>query len=201
MKLRWAPGSPFVRKVMVTAIEAGLEDRIEEIETSYADPDSDFVRANPLGKVPALILDDGTVLANSPVIFAYLDSLHDGEKLIPADGKARWQVLHLEGLADGLCESAIAVVRENVRPDEKQWTIFRDRQWSKVERTMGWLNDHAKILEGRLTIGHVALGCAIGWTIFRLSDRFGDWHTRWPNVAEWFAAFDQRPSMQVTKPR
>ena len=92
-------------------------------------------------------------------------------------------------------------MRENVRPDEKQWTIFRDRQWSKVERTMGWLNYHAKILEGRLTIDHVALGCAIGWTIFRLSDRFGDWHTRWPNVAEWFAAFDQRPSMQVTKPR
>ena len=110
-------------------------------------------------------------------------------------------MFHLEGLADGLCESAIAVVRENVRPDEKQWTIFRDRQWSKVERTMGWLNDHAKFLEGRLTIGHVALGCAIGWTIFRLSDRFGDWHTRWPNVAEWFAAFDQRPSMQVTNPQ
>ena len=201
MKLRWAPGSPFVRKVMVTAIETGLEDRIEIIETSYADPDSDIVRANSLGKVPALILDDGTVLANSPVICAYLDSLQDGEKLIPADGKARWQVLHLEGLADGLCESAIAVVRENVRPDEKQWTIFRDRQWSKAERTMGWLNNHAKTLEGRLTIGHVALGCAIGWTIFRLSDRFGDWHTRWPNVAEWFAAFDQRPSIQVTKPR
>jgi len=74
--------------------------------------------------VPALILDEGTVLANSALICAYLDSLHDGNKLIPTDGKARWQVLHLEGLADGLCESAIAVVRENVRPDEKQWTIF-----------------------------------------------------------------------------
>jgi len=84
------------------------------------------------------------------VICAYLDSLHDGKKLIPADGKARWQMLHLEG---------------------------------------------------RLPIGHVALAGAIGWTIFRLSDRLGNWHTRWPNVAEWFAAFDQRPSMQVTKPR
>ena len=64
MKLHWAPGLPFVRKVMVTAIDAGLEDRIEKFETNYTDPDSDFVRANPLGKVPALILDEGTVPAN-----------------------------------------------------------------------------------------------------------------------------------------
>lgn len=201
MKLRWAPGSPFVRKVMVTAIEAGLDDRIERVETNYADPDNNFITDNPLGKVPALILDDGTVLANSPVICAYLDSLHDGEKLIPTDGPAHWQALHLEGLADGLCESAIGVMRENVRPEDKQWDAFRDRQWSKVERTMGWLDGNADILEGPVTIGHVALGCAIGWTIFRLSDRLGDWRTRWPHVAKWYAAFEQRPSMQATAPR
>lgn len=201
MKLRWAPGSPFARKVMATAIECGLEDRIEKIETNYADPDNDFIRDNPLGKVPALILDDGTVLANSPVICAYLDGLHDGEKLIPVDGPARWQALHLEGLADGLCESAIGVMRENVRPDEKQWDAVRDRQWSKVERTMAWLDDHAEILKGPVTIGHVALACAIGWTIFRLLDRLGDWHERWPNVALWYSDFEQRPSMQATLPR
>ena len=201
MKLRWASGSPFVRKVMVTAIEAGLEDRIETVETNYAEPDNDFVHDNPLGKVPALILDDGTVLANSPVICAYLDSLHDGEKLIPPDGPARWQALHLEGLADGLCESAIAVMRENVRPNEKQWDMFRDRQWSKVERTMTWLDDQPDILAGRVTIGHVALGYAIGWTVFRLGDRLGDWQTRWPNVGKSYAAFEQRPSMKATIPR
>ena len=201
MKLRWAAGSPFVRKVMVTAIEAGLEDRIEKIETNYADPENEFVNDNPLGKVPALILDDGSVLANSPVICAYLDSLHDGEKLIPPDGPARWQALHLEGLGDGLCESAITIVRENVRPEEKQWDAIRERQWSKFERTMGWLDNRAEILEGRITIGHVALGCAIGWTVFRLADRLGDWQTRWPNIANWFAAFEQRPSMRATMPR
>jgi glutathione S-transferase len=201
MKLLWAPGSPFVRKVMVTAFEVGLADRIETVETNYADPDEDFVQANPLGKVPALILDNGTVLANSPVICAYLDSLHDGENLIPAEGPARWQALHLEGMADGLCESAIGVMRENVRPDEKQWDAFRDRQWAKVERTMGWLDDHADILQGPTTIGHVALGCAIGWTIFRLEDRLGDWQARWPAVAEWYVEFERRPSMRATLPR
>ena len=58
------------------------------------------------------------------MICAYLDSLHDGENLIPAEGPARWQALHLEGMADGLCESAIGVMRENVRPDEKQWDAY-----------------------------------------------------------------------------
>ena len=201
MKLRWTSGSPFVRKVMVTAIEAGLADRIEKIETDYTDPDADFIGANPLGKVPALTLDDGMVLADSPVICAYLDSLHDGAKLIPPEGPARWQALHLEGLADGLCESAIAVARENARPDDKQWDALRDRQWSKVERTMSWLDGHGEYLEGAVTIGHVALGCAIGWILFRLSDCLGDWQARWPNVARWYRAFEQRPSMQATRPR
>ena len=77
MKLRWAPGSPFVRKVTVTAIEAGLDDRIERMMTDYHKPDSDIIDQNPLGKVPAMILDDGDILIDSSVICAYLDSLHD----------------------------------------------------------------------------------------------------------------------------
>jgi glutathione S-transferase len=187
---------------MVTAIEIGLESRIDKIETDYAAPDEGFVRDNPLGKVPALVLEDGTALANSSVICAYLDSLHSGNKLIPEDGQARWQALHLEGIADGLCESAIGVMRENGRPDDKQWDSFRDRQWSKVERALDWLNEDAKILEApAVTIGHVALGCAFGWTIFRLSDRLGDWQKQWPHVAHWYEEFQKRPSMQATVPR
>jgi len=185
---------------MVTAIETGLNDQIELVETSFMVPDDGFVRDNPLGKVPALILDAGSVLANSPVICAYLDSLHQGDKLIPSDETARWQALHLEGLADGLCESSIAVMRENARPGDRQWNEFRDRQWSKVERTLGWLDDHAKILDGPVTIGQVALGCALGWTIIRLSDRLGDWPTRWLQVASWYKEFEQRPAMQATVP-
>lgn len=201
MKLCWAPGSPFVRKVMVTAIETGLADRIETVATDYAEPDDDFLGANPLGRVPALTLDDGTVLADSPVICAYLDSLHDGATLIPAEGPARWQALHLEGLADGLCESAIAVARENARPNDKQWDALRARQWSKVERTLDWLESHDHILQEPVTIGHVALGCAIGWILFRLADRLGNWPSRWPGVAAWYGTFEQRPSMQATRPR
>ena len=124
MKLRWAPGSPFVRKVTVTAIETGLDGRIERIETDYRPQDGALVRDNPLGRVPALIRDDGSVLADSPVICAWLDSLHDGPKLIPDAGEARWRALNLEGLGDGLGEAAIAVQRERSRPEDKRWDAW-----------------------------------------------------------------------------
>ena len=89
MKLRFSPLSPYVRKVSVTLIETGLEDRVENILTNVWDPETDIADNNPLGKVPALILDDGQVLYDSHVICEYLDSLHDGEKLFPASGPAR----------------------------------------------------------------------------------------------------------------
>jgi glutathione S-transferase len=201
MKLRWASGSPFVRKVMVTAIEAGLEDRIERVATDHHATESDLVNDNPLGKVPALIRDDGSVLADSPVICAYLDSLHDGHKLIPDDGEARWQALNLEGLADGMGEAAIAVMRERNRPDGKGWDIFEARNQGKFARTMSWIEDHSDILDGPITLGHIALGCAIGWTALRVGDLLEDMDSRWPKVAKWYAAFAQRPSMQATVPR
>lgn len=201
MKLRWASGSPFVRKVTVTALETGLDNRIERIETDHHAADSGLSDDNPLGKVPALIRDDGSVLADSPVICAYLDSLHDGPKLIPEQAEARWQALHLEGLADGMGDAAIAVMRERGRPDGKQWDQFSDRQWGKFERTMDWIDANGPILSGPITIGHVALACAIGWTRFRLNDKLADWETRWPVVAHWYQEVNQRPSLQATIPR
>ena len=90
MKLRFSPTSPYVRKVTVMAHEAGLDHRFELVATNVWDTASDIGADNPLGKVPALILDDGTVLFDSPVICEYLDGLHDGEKLFPPPGPQRW---------------------------------------------------------------------------------------------------------------
>lgn len=201
MKLRWAQASPFVRKVTVTAIETGLDDRIERIETDHRAAVSDLVNDNPLGKVPALLCDDGTTLADSPVICAYLDSLHDGAKLIPAEGAARWGTLNLEGLADGMAEAAINVMRERSRPAEKGWDVFEERNAGKVTRTMSWIEDHADLLDGPVTLGHIALGCAIGWTELRVDDLLEDRASRWPRVSKWYDEFEQRRSMQATKPR
>lgn len=200
MKLRWGPGSPFVRKVTVTAIEVGLDDRIERIETDHRAAVSDLVNDNPLGKVPALILDDGTTLADSPVICAYLDSLHDGAKLIPEAGDARWNTLNLEGLADGLGEAAINVFRERKRPDDESSESFEERNEGKFTRTMSWIEGHADLLDGPVTLGHIALGCALGWTALRVSDLLEDTDSRWPRTSQWYAEFERRPSMQATMP-
>jgi glutathione S-transferase len=201
MKLRWAAASPFVRKVTVTAIETGLDARIERIVTDQHAIDSDLVDDNPLGKIPALILDDGSVITDSPVICAYLDSLSTGPRIIPTDGSARWHSLSLEALADGMAESAIAVQREYGRPEEIQYQPVMDRQWEKFERTMGWINDNPDELEGPLHIGQIAVACAISWVELRLSDRLGDWKSRWPALGAWYDKFCEIPSMQATAPR
>jgi len=201
MKLRWAPGSPFVRKVTVTAIEAGLDDRIERLMTDYHKPDSDIIDHNPLGKVPAMILDDGDILVESKVICAYLDSLHDGHKMIPTDPEIRFKVLSLEALADGMTESAINVQRERGRPAESQSDAIRDKQWGKFERAMDWINANPNVLEGPLNIGHIAIATGIGWVEFRMGDILGDWKSRWTMLGAWYDQVSERPSFQATVPK
>ena len=107
MKLRYSPTSPYVRKVMVTAFETGLHDRIERVPTDIREPRPDFLADNPLGKVPTLITDDGVPLFNSRVICEYLDSLHDGHKLFPTEVPARWRTLRLMALADGILDAGV----------------------------------------------------------------------------------------------
>ena len=201
MKLSYAAGSPFVRKVTVSALETGLEDRIERVPTNIREPNADFQRANPLGKVPAMTLDDGRVMIESSVICAYLDTLHDGPKLIPAEDNARHDALYLEALADGMTEAAVAVRRERGRPDDKQWDVFSDRQWGKVESALDAVEANAALLEGPPTLGHIALGCGLGWIIHRLGDRIAAWEETRPQLAAWYGDFTQRPSMQATVPQ
>jgi len=201
MKLRWAPGSPFVRKVTVTAIEAGLDDRIERMMTDYHKPDSDIIDQNPLGKVPAMILDDGDILIDSSVICAYLDSLHDRHKMIPVNPEFRFKVLSLEALADGMTESAINVQRERGRPAEGQSDAIRDKQWGKFERAMDWINANPRALEGPLNIGHIAIATGIGWVEFRMGDILGDWKSRWTMLGAWYDQVSKRPSFQATVPK
>jgi glutathione S-transferase len=78
-------------------------------------------RANPLGRIPALILDDETCVFDSPVIAEYADSLNDSPILIPRDSAvARMRVKRWEALADGIMDSAVAVRTERIRPQERQ---------------------------------------------------------------------------------
>jgi glutathione S-transferase len=207
MRLRYSPTSPFVRKVMVAAIETGVIEQIERIPTSVAPttPNEDVARENPLVKVPSLTTDDGLVLYDSPVICEYLDTLHSGAKLFPPAGKARWIALRQQALGDGLLEAAILGRYESVRPEQYRWQDWIDGQLRKVRGALAALEKSVE--EGELgavtgavpTIGQITVGCALGYLDFRYQSE--EWHTRNRRLAAWYTDFAQRKSMQLTVPR
>ena len=201
MKLRYSPTSPYVRKVVVTAIEAGLDDRIERIETDVWNPETDIAADNPLGKVPALVADDGRVLCDSPTICDYLDSLHGGQRLIPAEGPARWQVLNLHALASGVMDAAVArVVEHRARPEHLRFDGWLERQKLKISRALDSLDKQAAegALDGPVNLGTITVGCALGYLDLRFSE--DAWREGRPALEAWYEAFSQRPSMQATVP-
>lgn len=199
MKLLYSTTSPYVRKCLVTAIETGLEPRIERVLTNIYSPPPEFLATNPLGKIPALITDEAMVLYDSPVICEYLDSLHDGAKVFPASGAARWQALRQMALADGIIDAAVLCVLEGRRPKGEQSATWITRQRDKVTRGLDALEAEVSALSNDLTIGHIAIGCALGCVEFRLPDE--NWRIHRPLLADWYAAFAARKSMLETVPK
>lgn len=200
MRLYHSPTTPFGRKVMTLILLTGLQDRIRvcAVAGSPLDPGTMPIDRNPLGKIPALELADGSTIYDSRVICRYLDDLA-GASLYPAAPRL-WQTLTLEATADGILEAALLMVYETrVRPEDKRFPDWVEGQWSKVSRALdaieaGWL-DH---LNGPLDMAQVAVGCALGYLDFRMGAR--NWREGRPNLAAWEARFAQRPAMQATKP-
>ncbi|MFE0754942.1 glutathione S-transferase [Inquilinus sp. NPDC058860] len=196
MKLLYSPFSPFARKVRIAAIETGLQDRIEAVPTSTEDPASGLSGRNPLNKIPVLETEFGP-LYDSPVICEYLDSLHDGPKLFPAAGPARWKALRWLALADGLQDAALLIRYElTLRPTEKQHEPWIERQKAKIRTALDRMEADAAELDGPLTIGAIGAACALGY----LDLRFADWGWRGthPRLAAWHAGFAERPSYVAT---
>lgn len=199
MKLRYGPISPYVRKVLTLAYETGLEKRIERVPTAVWAADSDIAKDNPLGKIPALVTDDGEVLYDSPVICEYLDSLHGGAKLFPAAGVARWKALKLQALADGVLDAAILRRHESQRPAAEQSKAWLERQANAVKRGMDALEKEASSWGEALEIGQIAAGCVCGYLDFRYANE--NWRPGRPRLAEWYERFAKRPSMVATAPK
>jgi glutathione S-transferase len=198
MQLHHNEMSPFVRKVMVLASETGLAARIEPVTRMMTpvSPDAALCADNPLGKIPCLITDDGVALYDSRVICAYLDSLHDGPRMIP-EGAARWTALRREALGDGILDAAINARYETfLRPQERRWDSWVDNQKQKVSRGLDVLE--AEDLAG-VDIGTITIGCALGYLDFRYGDE--DWRGSRPRLAAWYEGFARRPSMAATVPR
>ena len=200
MQLRYSPTSPYVRKVMATAIETGLDKEIEKIPTNPWDAATDLPSDNPIGKVPALVIDGARVLFDSPVICEYLDSLHDGAKLYTPSGDARWSTLRLQALGDGILDAAVLRLLEGRRPEERQSSDWVERQKNVVNRALDTLENEADGLERDTAgIGHVTVGCALGYLDFRFPN--DDWRRGRPKLTQWYEKFSQRASMKETVPK
>jgi glutathione S-transferase len=199
MKLRFSPASPFVRKVSVTALETGLDDQIEKMPTNVWAADTDIGTDNPIGKIPALTTDGGEILYDSSVICEYLDSLHDGQKLFPPAGGARWTALRLNALGDGICETGMRRVLEGRLWPDSPRQDWIDRANATLLRCFKSLEDEVDVLSGPVTIGQISIGCAIGWLDFRASDL--GWRDDCPALADWYTGFSARPSMVATEPK
>ena len=195
MKLYFSATSPYVRKCLVTAHELGVAERITLLP-SNAHPvqrDAKLVAQNPLGKVPTLVSDDGLVLYDSRVICEYLDTTFGGQ-LFPRDSGARWQALTLQSLADGMLDAALlARYEEAARPEALRWDDWRAGQLDKLHTSLASLEAAPAQLHGRVDIGTLSLGCALGYIDLRF-DSLG-WRGYYPHVAAWAAGFMQRPSM------
>lgn len=197
MKLLYQTHSPFARKVLVFAYEAGIADLIEVVhqETSPTQRNEVVFAENPLGKVPVLIRPERPSLFDSDVICAYLDTAHDGRKLIPADGESRWLALREQALAQGLADAGIAIRWETVRrPEALRYARLRDGYIEKLIAGYDWLERELDV-SASVHVGHIAVATCLGWLQFRDLPGFRD---RRPRLSDWFDEFQDRPSMRAT---
>jgi glutathione S-transferase len=200
MKLYYSQTSPFVRKCLVAAHELNLAQRLELLPAAAhpVNRDRALAERNPLGKIPTLVTDAGAVLFDSRVICEYLNGLGDGH-LLPAAGEARFAILTDQALADGLMDAAVLVRYESgVRPEHLRWPDWSGGQMEKVSSALSDFERRAAAWEGRMDVGVIALGCALGYLDFRYSDI--GWRERSPSLARWYEQFAARDSMSKTRP-
>lgn len=201
MKLYRSPRSPYVRKVMVCAHETGLADRIEPVLAVVAmtRPHLELMRENPLGKIPTLVTDSGQVLFDSAVICEYLDSLHSGPRLFPSSPERRWEALRWHALGDGMLDLLILWRNELLRPEPQRSAEVLAAFALKIQASVGSLDREADAIAGTpFGIGHIAIGCALGYIDFRFADTY--WRDGRVRISRWFEAFSARPSAQLTLP-
>lgn len=196
LTLRTSPASPFGRKVKIAAHELDLLGRIEIVAADTTDPQDSLRAQNPLGKIPALVLEDGSTLFDSRVIAEYLDHLASGG-LIPS-GEARFLQLRLQALADGICDAALLQVYESrFRTPEMRNAAWVENQAGKVTRALATLEAAPPAWSGKPRIGEIALACALGYLDLRFD---GTWRAAHPRLVAWLDDFAAKvPSFETTR--
>lgn len=198
MKLLHAPASPYARKVRMVAREKGLMDRIAEIQVQAMQDPPELRAVNPLGKIPALIREDGSALYDSPVIAAYLDQAGGAPFLIAQDGEAHWRVRRLEALADGVMDAAVSLRIEDTRE-----AGVRNGDWiARWKRGIAGALDQAAResddLAATFDLGAIAWVAALGYLDLRHPSLV--WRQGRPRLAAWFERASQRESAVATAP-
>lgn len=181
----------------MAGLYAGIALDYETVNTN-ADP-ADLLAANPLGKIPTLVLDDGSAVYDSRVITQHLNRV-SGNRLFPRNAAKRLDAERLEALADGICDSLLAMVYERrMRPEEKVHEPWLDRQWQKASRGLDWLNANPPKLPKQIHAGHIALRAMIGYLEIRFA---GKWEKGRGKLKRWGARFDEKfPELAAAAPK
>jgi len=203
MRLFHSPASPYVRKVMVTAYERGVESHIE-ILGSAAGPikrDPEIVKHNSSGKVPCALLEDNSPLFDSRVICTYIDSIAPTEGTVYPQGADRFDVLTLEALRDSILDACLLCRYETVlRPANLRWDEWYAGQMAKVDSGLDDLEGKwFETISSGLHAGSIATACVLGYLDFRFPEK--DWRNNHPKLASWFGKISERRSMKETFPR
>jgi glutathione S-transferase len=201
MKLLSHPFSPYVRKARIAMAMKGVADRIEvvTVDTNPGD-NAEINGSNPLGKIPALVIDGSTAIFDSHVICEYLDSLAPAPLLFPAAGVERIKILTLGALADGMLDAALLLVYEKrFRPENMWHAPWMQRQQGKIDRSLDHLENNPPALGASPDYGHLTLACALGYLDFRHD---GKWRVGHPHLVAWLDAFAAAvPAFEATRPQ
>jgi glutathione S-transferase len=199
LRLRFSPTSPFVRKVRIGAALTGLKREIEVVAAETGDPADALRKQNPLGKIPVLVLEDGTAVYDSRVILEYLDHRAGGGCIVPRDPAARIEAMRLQALGDGIMDASILQIYEQRwRAEERREPRWVEHQAGKVERALAALEEAPPPLAPMMHVGIIAIACALGYLDFRFD---GSWRTSHPRLVQWLDDFAAKvPAFNETKP-
>ena len=183
--LRYSPASPYARKIRIAADLLGLSEGIEIATANASDPADSLRRQNPLGKIPTLVLEDGSSLYDSRVIAEYLDHLAGGGRIIPTEPTARFAALRLQALGDGINDAALLIRYETSnRPEALRYEEAIALQQGKIDRALDALE--IALPAGSVDIGHIAIACALGYLDLRFA---GAWREKRPRLVAWLEKF------------
>jgi glutathione S-transferase len=195
------PFSPYGRKVKIATALKGLKDRIEVVQVDTNPLDNpDITRVNPLGKIPALVIDGDTAIFDSNVICEYLDTLAPAPVLFPKGGVERMRTLTLGSLADGILDAALLLVYEKRFRSEDKWHVpWQERQQLKIDRSLDFLERSPPVWTASPDYGHLTLACALGYLDFRHE---GKWRSGHPGLVAWLDEFAKAvPAFEETTPK